>query len=166
MLTLRTLAAPAFFACLLNLASTTSQAQGLLASNNTYAAASPRHDSPAAAPAAPDSGETVVIAGKITNPAGVLPGAVVILAATKQMAVTNAEGEFEFVVPANSGPLRARVTYMGFADELMTLDANAAQSTVNLANAVVIVVARKQRLKVYLRTARKQIRRELRKMRS
>ena len=45
----------------------------------------------------------MVLAGKITNSAGPLAGAVVILTATQQMAVTNADGEFQFVVPAN-GP--------------------------------------------------------------
>ena len=65
-----------------------------------------------------------------------------------------------------AGPLRARVTYGGYADELMTLNDGAAASTVNLANATVIVVARKQRLKVYLKTARKQVRRSLRQVRN
>lgn len=161
MLNIFSLSATAACAGLLLLAPTPSRAQLVLASNYAYASTGPYH---APAPAAP-SAENVVVAGKITNPAGALPGAVVIIAATKQMAVTNADGEFEFVVPASAGPLRARVTYLGYADELITLDAHAAQSTVSLANATVVVVARKQRLKVYLRTARKQIRRELKKLR-
>ena len=107
-----------------------------------------------------DATEKMVLGGKITNAAGVLPGAVVILTATKQMAVTNARGEFEFVVPANAGPLDARVTYAGFADEKITLN-SAANKTVNMANATVIVMARKQRLKFYLKTARKQVKRSL-----
>ena len=120
-----------------------------------------------------DSGETphpteaakekIVLAGKITNPAGPLPGAVVILTATKQMAVTNADGEFEFVVPANAGALQALVTYAGYADEPMTLNA-AAESTVSLTNARVIVVARKQQLKNYLKTARKQVKHDLKQI--
>jgi hypothetical protein len=107
----------------------------------------------------------VIVSGKITNPAGALPGAVVILKDTKQMAVTNADGEFQFVVPANSGPLRAVVTYAGYADEETTLDTTAEGSTVNLANARVIVVARRQQLKKYIKTAHKQMRRELRRLR-
>ena len=109
----------------------------------------------------PASTESVMLVGKITNPAGPLPGAVVILTATKQMAVTNAEGEFEFTVPANSGALQALVTYAGYADEKMTLNASAEESTVNLSNARVIVVSRKQQLKKYLKTARKQVKHDL-----
>jgi hypothetical protein len=121
--------------------------------------ASAKTDSNDPTPAA--SSEKVVLAGKITNPAGPLPGAVVILTGTKQMAVTNAEGEFEFTVPANAGALEALVTYAGYADEKMTLNASADESTVNLANAKVIVVSRKQQLKKYLKTARKQINHDL-----
>ena len=109
--------------------------------------------------------EMMVLAGKITNPAGPLAGAVVILTATKQMVATNADGEFQFVVPANAGALDARVTYVGFADEKMTLNASADESTVNLANAQVVVVARKQQLKFYLKTARKQVKRSLKQIR-
>ena len=137
------------------------RAQGGPAAGKEYAAVTLRNDPRPVAAA--EAEEELVLTGKITNPAGVLPGAVVILTASKQMAVTNADGEFHFAVPANAGPLRARVTYAGFADELMTLNDGAA-STVNLANATVIVVARKQRLKAYLKTARKQVRRSLRQL--
>ncbi len=140
------------------------RAQGGPAAGNVYAAVALRNDPRPVAAAEPE--EQLVIMGKITNPAGVLPGAVVILTATKQMAVTNGDGEFQFVVPASAGQLRARVTYAGYADELMTLNDGAAASTVNLANATVIVVARKQQLKVYLKTARKQVRRSLRHLHS
>ena len=140
------------------------RAQGGPAAGNEYAAVTLRHDPRPVVAAEPE--EELIIVGKITNPAGVLPGAVVILTATKQMSVTNADGEFHFVVPANAGPLQARVTYAGFADELMTLNDGAAASTVNLANATVIVVARKQRLKAYLKTARKQVRRSLKQLRN
>lgn len=137
-------------------ASTTAPADA----NTGYPAAS--YDS--APPAAPAL-EEVVLTGKITNPAGVLPGAVIILTDSKQMAVTNADGEFQFTVPASAGPLQAVVTYAGYADERMTLNAAANESTVNLANATVIVVSRKQQLKAYLKTARKQIKRDLRRAR-
>ena len=137
-------------------------AQELLASNATF----PTGRTNDKAPGAPrkESAEKIVLSGTITNPAGVLPGAVVILTSTKQMAVTNAEGEFEFVVPANAGPLLARVTYAGYADENMTLNSSAAESTVNLTNAQVIVIARKQRLKAYMKTAHKEVRRSLKQV--
>ena len=108
--------------------------------------------------------ETMVLAGKITNPTGPLAGAVVILTATRQMAVTNADGEFQFIVPANAGALDARVTYAGYADEKMTLNTTADESTVNLANAQVVVVSRKQQLKFYLKTARKEVKRTLKQV--
>ena len=160
--TFSSLSAAAAFICLLAFTPGEARAQGGPAADNLYAALTIHNDPRPAAAAEPE--EALVIMGKITNPAGVLPGAVVILTATKQMAVTNADGEFQFVVPANAGPLRARVTYAGFADELMTLNDGAAASTVNLANATVIVVARKQRLKAYLKTARKQVRRSLKQI--
>jgi hypothetical protein len=156
------LSTTAAFLCLLAFAPSQVKAQEGPSVGNAYAALSHR---PAPRPAAEaEAEEQMVIAGKITNPAGVLPGAVIILTANKKMAVTNANGEFEFVVPANAGPLRARVTYAGYADELMTLNDGAAASTVNLANATVIVVSRKQSLKVYLKTAHKEVRRSLRQL--
>ncbi|HEX8326314.1 MAG TPA: carboxypeptidase-like regulatory domain-containing protein [Hymenobacter sp.] len=109
--------------------------------------------------------EKILLVGKITNPAGVLPGAVVILKDSKQMAVTNADGEFQFEVPADAGALKAVVTYAGYADEEMTLNAAASESTVSLTNARVIVVSRRQQLKTYLRTARKQVKRDLKQVR-
>lgn len=80
------------------------QAQVVFASNGSYALANTGggHSS-ATTPA--ESTELVVLVGKSTNPAGVLPGAVIILTASKKMAVTNADGEFQFVVPANAGAL-------------------------------------------------------------
>lgn len=147
------------FACVINLAALTAQAQRGF-TGAAYALATDI-----------DSGtmgskpEKMVLMGKITNPAGPLPGAVVILTASKQMAVTNAAGEFEFEVPANAGALDALVTYAGYADEKMTLNASANESTVSLTNARVIVVSRKQQLKHYLKTAHKQVKRDLRQVR-
>lgn len=151
-------------ACLL--VPTNSHAQTTFASSTAGASANGAIGSPElVAPVAAESEESVVLTGKITNPAGVLPGAVIILTGTKQMAVTNADGEFQFTVPASAGPLQAVVTYAGYADESLTLNAAADQSTVNLANATVIVVSRKQQLKAYMKTARKQIKRDLRRAR-
>ncbi|MBU6123162.1 carboxypeptidase-like regulatory domain-containing protein [Hymenobacter siberiensis] len=149
----------AVFACVINLATFTAQAQR----GFTGAAFALATDT--------DGGtmgtkpEKRVLMGKITNPAGPLPGAVVILTASKQMAVTNADGEFKFEVPANAGALDALVTYAGYADEKMTLNASADESTVSLTNARVIVVSRKQQLKRYLKTAHKQVKRDLRQVR-
>ena len=149
-----------FLTLLLGFGAATTQAQTVFASSVEYASGES-----SATGTDPGSAQRIVLTGKITNPAGVLPGAVIILTASKQMAVTNADGEFEFVVPANAGPLAARVTYAGFADEAMTLNA-ADASTVNLANATVVVVARRQQLKFYLKTARKQVNHSLKQVRN
>jgi hypothetical protein len=140
------------------------RAQAVVASNARYVADGAGNTglSGKAAKAAPQ--EMMVMTGKITNPAGVLPGAVVILENTKQMAVTNAEGEFEFVVPATAQALQARVTYAGFADEKMTLN-SAAGSTASLTNAQVIVVSRRFQLKTYQKFARREVKRDLKQVR-
>jgi hypothetical protein len=153
-----TLATTAAVAFVLHLAP--ANAQPSTADDTVYASIAPvasYHREPT-----PDTrGEQLLITGKITNAAGALPGAVIILNGTRQMAVTNADGEFEIAVPANSGPLPARVTYAGYADEAIVLNGAEGASTVNLANGTVIVVARSQRLKAYLKTARKQVRHDL-----
>ena len=141
------------------------QAQAAFSSSKSYTSSSHSTGSGDHGTSSTNPTETMVLTGKITNSAGPLAGAVVILTATKQMAVTNADGEFQFVVPASAGALGARVTYAGYADEKMTLNATTGESTVNLANARVIVVARKQQLKYYLKTARKEVRRSLKKVR-
>lgn len=138
-------------------------AQPRTANDNAYASIAPvaaYHRAPT--PDARD--EQLLITGKITNAAGALPGAVIILNGTRQMAVTIADGEFEIAVPASSGPLQARVTYAGYADEAIVLNGAEGTSTVNLANGTVIVVARRQRLKAYLKTARKQVRHDLKRI--
>ncbi|GAA3926315.1 carboxypeptidase-like regulatory domain-containing protein [Hymenobacter algoricola] len=109
--------------------------------------------------------DVMMLSGKITNPAGPLPGAVVILKGTRQMAVTNAEGQFQFRVPADAGALPAVVTYAGYADEELVLNAAVDKSTVKLSNARVIEVSRGQRLNVYLKHARKEAKRSLREVR-
>lgn len=112
----------------------------------------------------PPSEPTKVLAGRITNPAGPLPGAVVTLVGTKQMTVTNSEGEFQFVVPASARTLQAVVSYAGYTDEHMTLNADDAESTATLTDEQVIPVARRQQLKFYLKTARKEAKRDLREV--
>ena len=137
------------------------------ASNGHYAMAGPDTTRPAAGTSSgPETKELVVLSGKITNPTGPLPGAVVILKGSNKMAVTNADGEFSFEVPASAGALQAVVTYAGFADENIVLNASENESTVNMANARVIKVSRKNQLKKYLKTAHKQVKRELKKVRN
>ena len=147
--------AAAFFAFSTNLVPGSVQVQAVFARAETHT--SDNSDGPTR-PVKAIATEKVLLIDKITNPAGVLPGAVVTLTATKQMAVTNADGEFQFEVPANAGALDAVVTYAGYADEKMTLNVAAAESTTNLANARVIMVARRQQLKFYLKSVRKQVR--------
>jgi len=156
--------AASLLTCLLSIASTSAHPQVIFAGNTAFASIKTINDDGGTGPAAPSLPAKMVLAGKITNPAGPLPGAVVILTGTKQMAVTDADGEFEFEVPANAGALQATVTYAGYADEAMTLNASADESTVSLTNARVIVVSRKQQLKRYLKTAQKQIKHDLKQI--
>ena len=130
------------------------EAQALLASNTPPA---PERFAAADAP-------TVIVAGLITSPNGPLPGAVVTLTATRQMAVTNSEGEFQFTVPAGSRVLKAVVSYAGYADEALSLNVEDAEPTANLSDVRAIVMPRRQQLKFYLRTARKETHRQLRQL--
>lgn len=129
--------------------------QALLASNTSRSTAT----------YAPPSEPTVVLSGRIANPDGPLPGAVVTLVGSKQMAVTNSEGEFQFVVPAGTRTLQAVVSFAGYADEPLTLSTDDAESTVTLADEQAIPVGRRQQLKFYLKTARKEAHRDLREVR-
>ena len=140
-------------ACLV-VAAPAATAQTLLASNTPHPAAT---DPALAEP-------TVVITGRIANPDGPLPGAVVTVVSTKQMTVTNSEGEFQFVVPASTRTLQAVVSFAGYADETLTLNTDDAESTATLADEQKIPVARRQQLKFYLKTARKQAHRDLREV--
>lgn len=116
-------------------------------------------------PASDESAGSVVLWGRITTPAGVLPGAVIILTASKRMAVTNTDGEFQFVMPANTGPLQARVTYAGYADETVMLNASADESRVNLTSAQAIVFSRREQISNYFNSARKELKRGLKQVR-
>ncbi|MDQ2773011.1 MAG: carboxypeptidase-like regulatory domain-containing protein [Bacteroidota bacterium] len=129
-------------------------AQALLASNTPPA---PERYAAAEAP-------TVVVAGLITSPDGPLPGAVVTLTATRQMAVTNSEGEFQFMVRAGSRVLKAVVSYAGYADEDLSLNVEDAEPTATLSDVQAIAMPRRQQLKFYLRTARKETHRKLRQL--
>ena len=108
------------------------------------------------APNPPAAAETIVLAGKITNPNGPLPGAVVTAKSLRKLAVTNAAGEFELTAPANAGSLQATVTCVGYADEQMTLNPAGENSTLNFSNARLIVVSRPRPRQQYRKTARKQ----------
>ncbi|GAB3722175.1 hypothetical protein GCM10027594_02840 [Hymenobacter agri] len=134
--------------------SSAANAQTLLASNAAHSVAT----------YTPPSEPTMIIGGRIANPDGPLPGAVVTLVGSKQMAVTNSEGEFQFVVPVGTRTLQAIVSFAGYADERLTLNADDAESTATLADERAIPLARRQQLKFYLKTARKEAHRELREV--
>ena len=129
-------------------------AQALLASNASHAAAT--YLSP--------SEPTKILGGRITSPDGPLPGAVVTLVGSKQMAVTNSEGEFQFVVPVTTRTLQAVVSFAGYADEHLTLNAEDAETTATLADEQAVPLERRQQLRFYLKTARKEARRDLREV--
>ena len=105
---------------------------------------------------------TVVLTGHVKTVAGPLPGAVVKIGNTKTMVVTDADGSFHVTVPANSGPLQATASYAGFADEAVTL--GEAANELSMTTPRVIVVAKSQTIKAYRKTARKQVKRSIRRV--
>lgn len=129
-------------------------AQPLIASNASHSTAA----------YAPPAEPTVAIIGRISNPDGPLPGAVVTLVGTKQMTVTNAAGEFQFLVPASTRTLQAVVSFAGYADEAITLNTDDAETAATLSDEQKILLARRQQLRFYLKTARKAANRDLREM--
>lgn len=112
-----------------------------------------------AAPAAPKT-----VNGRVEALHGALPGAVVRLASSNQTCVTDAQGQFRFTVPADAGPLAAVVSYAGYTDVSTTLAPGDAPSVVQLLTPVTIKVGKRQELKTYLKTARREVRHDLRQI--
>ena len=107
------------------------------------------------------------IRGRVADKKGPLPGAVVKLRGTKQATVTNAQGEFQLLVPANAGGLPATVSYAGYADVPTTLSADTgSEITVRLLVPQAVQGVRRNQLKGYMRTARRQVHRSLRQVRA
>lgn len=105
-----------------------------------------------------------VVNGHVRSPTGPLPGAVVTVQGYPQHVVTNANGEFRLDLPAATAPLRLTASYAGFTDESVTLLTANQPVTVDLLHRQTIKVSRKQRLKVYIKTARRQVKRSLRRL--
>jgi len=62
-----------------------------------------------------------VVHGVVQNKHGVLPGATVWLHGTHTIVVTNAEGEFELRVPADTKFVELTCSYSGLQDEVVSL---------------------------------------------
>jgi hypothetical protein len=108
--------------------------------------------------------ENMVMTGHVANPSGPLPGAVVRLNGTDQRCVTDAAGNFHLRVPIQTSPVALTASYAGYLDESVSLDPTVS-ATIRLVNPKPVKVARKQQLKHYLRTARRQGRRNSRSVR-
>ncbi len=117
----------------------------------------------AAAPAAPVAAP-VVLAGRVETLAGALPGAVVRLPRLDQMCVTDAQGNFSFTVPAGMGPEAAVASYAGFADVTAALQPGTTLAVVQLLTPVNIALAKQQQLNAYLKTARREVKHDLRQI--
>ena len=144
------------FLAALALNSFAAQAQAVYASSSVYTprlASSPRED-----------GTTRTFIGRVVNPDGALPGAVITVVGTKEMAVSNSNGEFSVLLPATSAPVKLTVSYGGFADETVSVQPDAADTTLRLASPQPIKVGRKQELKAYMKTAHREARRSLRRL--
>ncbi|MDO7845493.1 carboxypeptidase regulatory-like domain-containing protein [Hymenobacter sp. M29] len=132
------------------------QAQAVYASSSAYTprpAGSPRED-----------GTTHTFIGRVVNPDGALPGAVISVVGTKEMAVSNSNGEFSLLLPATNAPVKLTVSYAGFADETVSVQPDSPDTTLRLASPQPIKVGRKQELKAYMKTAHREARRSLRRL--
>ncbi|OGX91363.1 hypothetical protein [Hymenobacter coccineus] len=118
-------------------------------------------DVPAPAVAPPAS---VVLAGRVETLAGALPGAVVRLPRLDQSCVTDAQGNFSFTLPASTGTETAVASYAGFADVKAALQPGATLAVVQLLTPVNISLTKQQQLKSYLKTARHEVKHELRQI--
>ncbi|MFD2719744.1 carboxypeptidase regulatory-like domain-containing protein [Hymenobacter monticola] len=144
-----------FFA-VLTLNSFTAQAQAVYASSSAYTprtASSPRED-----------GATRTFIGRVVNPDGPLPGAVIKVVGTKEMAVSNSNGEFSVLLPVTAAAVPLTVSYAGFADETVSVQPDSPDTTLRLASPQPIKVGRKQELKAYMKTAHREVRRTLRRL--
>ncbi|MDB5235116.1 MAG: hypothetical protein JWR44_2109 [Hymenobacter sp.] len=156
------LTSASFFTCAFLLDTTAAHAQVAYAKSTAYTSPAPGSSSPRAT--APDVA-TTTFTGRVVSPTGVLPGAVVKLVGTSQMAVTNSKGEFRLTIPAaTNARLQLLTSYAGFADETVTFSPFEQGATVTLATPHVIKVARKQQLKAYMKTAHRQAKRSLRQL--
>lgn len=100
----------------------------------------------------------------LNNESAPVPGAVVSVLTppgTRSHAVTDNEGKFQLPVPGDHRHVNVVVSYAGFADESLVVDTDSVQA-IQLVTPDPIELGRKYRMKVYLRTARRQVRRSLR----
>ncbi|MBF9141219.1 carboxypeptidase-like regulatory domain-containing protein [Hymenobacter properus] len=152
----RSLLLLAFLIGLLTLNGISAQAQAVYASSSAY--------TPRSASAPREDGATRTFIGRVVNPDGALPGAVITVAGTKEMAVSNSNGEFSVLLPATSSPIKLTVSYGGFADETVSVLPDSPDTTLRLASPQPIKVGRKQELKAYMKTAHREVRRSLRRL--
>lgn len=146
--------------CLLVLLATGSVAASALAQSRPVRAAGlPNASAATAGPA-----KTLPLSGRVETEQGPLPGATVRLLGSGQTCVTNEAGSFLFAVPADAGPLAAAVSYPGCAEVSVTLQPTGPPTVVQMPTPVVTKADRK-RLKPYLKTARRQTKRDLRQLR-
>jgi hypothetical protein len=119
-------------------------------------ASTPAPPAPVAAP--------VALAGRVETVDGPLAGAVVRLPRLDQSCVTDAQGTFRFTVPAGAGPEPVVASYAGFADVTAALQPGAALAVMQLLTPVNISLTKQQQLKSYLKTARREVKHDLRQI--
>lgn len=66
-------------------------------------------------------GAMKMVHGVIQNEKGALPGATIWLQGTRNIVVTNAEGEFELQVPADAKTVKLVCSYGGLQEEVLTV---------------------------------------------
>ncbi|MFD1467068.1 hypothetical protein ACFQ48_02430 [Hymenobacter caeli] len=117
----------------------------------------PAPDTPPAADA------PVTLTGRVETVKGPLGGAVVKLVRAKKSCVTNAEGTFVFIVPADAGPFNAVATYTGSPDVPFTLQPGGAPAVVKLATPKLGKAAQKD-LNSSIKRAKRDSKRSLRQL--
>ncbi len=111
----------------------------------------------------PTGPATQNLTGRVETTLGPLSGAVVRVPRFNKMCVTNSEGGFFLTVPADAGPLAAVVTYPGCTEVNTTFQPGGEPAVVQLLPPITTKANGKQ-LKVYMKTARREVKRSLRKL--
>ena len=155
---------PSFFAALVLCVTFCTAAMAPAQAKQSSFAALTTANGPTTPATNPEAIATTVIIGHVKTAAGPLAGAVIKIAKSEQMVVTDADGSFHVTVPAANGLVEATASYAGFADERVTLDATSSEVSMSVVR--IVKVVKKQQLKTYLKTARKQVRKSLRSARS
>lgn len=104
-----------------------------------------------------------VVTGRIDSRQQLIQGAIILINGTNDRVVTDATGMFRVVIPDSMKVGTLTASYAGYADEHRAFRADTF-NVIRMLHETPIKVSRKNRLEFYMRTAHRQIRKELRKV--